>query len=150
MKKLTIVFAALLAGCAARAPISYQEYCALDGMVLRSVTTASGSAIAFGGRPTTVKSSSEAISCEPPQSPSQRCEVEHLAAEAKPKHDYNSTVGKWNLGIGVGYVLWILPGVGMKLWSDAKYDKAIATAAEQTRAPACDASEKVPTQSSDR
>lgn len=144
MKTLTLFFAStlVLLGCATVAPISYQEQCARKGLVLSGVTSGSSSSTAYSWNDSnliTARGTSEHVACEVPKTEAQTCEAKRLANVSAPKFDYNSDVKLWNAGIGTGYVLWVLPGVGMKLWADSKYDKAMERSSqiEQETAQVC-------------
>jgi hypothetical protein len=129
LKTFVSVWAILnIVGCATSAPISYQEHCANKGMMLASVTDTDSSAAAYGSNGSTAyaRGNAESVSCEVPKTEVQSCEVRRLGAVAGPKVEYNSglTGKKWVTGIG--YVLYVLPGVGAKLYYDSKLDKAVA------------------------
>jgi hypothetical protein len=132
MRKLAcLVLSFGLFGCASRAPLSYEEHCALKGMSVAGVTSSQSSGFVQGsnGRFATVSGSSEQISCQPPKDEHATCEVRRHLAAAEPKLEYNSTTGGWDAAMGVGYLFYIIPGIGIKIAADAKYDEAVKRSA---------------------
>jgi hypothetical protein len=118
----------LCSGCATVAPVSYQERCAAKGLTLSGVSSGSSQAIASGtrGGVVTVNGYSENVHCEVPKTEPEKCETNRLAKMAEPKLNYNRNLYLRNMGIMVGYIFYVVPGVGLKLWADKDYDSAMA------------------------
>ena len=129
MKKFIILAVAscFISACATYAPVSYQEKCALKGMVLSGVGSESGSSFAVGrnGAWASGRSQSETVMCRVPETPKEQCEINSYVKAFEPKAKYNDSVSSVNPWIGVGYFIYILPGVVGKLAMDNKLDKAV-------------------------
>ncbi len=152
--RLILISSFMILGCATKAPITYQEECATKGLVLQGITSGSGRAfhMGSGGNWVTSRGTSESISCDVPKTPTQSCEADRLSQVAQPKMSYNQSTKLWNLGIGAGYIFYILPGVGLKLLADNKLDKAVAEshAVDQATRLNCSPPPKDPNQGQDQ
>lgn len=134
---LVSVLAALASGCATAIPYTYQEHCAFDGMKLQGVQHSHGQAMVYSqGHLASGHSYGTGVSCEIPKTDADKAEVNHIREAAQPKADYNRNIGPKRLLTGVGYVLWILPGIGAKLYYDSQYDKAVEASQQRYRTPA--------------
>jgi hypothetical protein len=91
--------ALLLAGCVHAPPVSPREDCATDAMYLSE-----------NERPRRANGEPDAF-CRAPATPVEVCEVKASIASLQVKSEFST--GWRNAMIGVGYVLWILPGVGL-------------------------------------
>lgn len=122
-----VLLAILLPGCAHQIPLTYQESCASRGMVFSGIETYNGQAFAYGanGAWANVQATGESVSCSVPKTQVESCQTEYLANESAPKRAYNSNVQSLRLLTGIGYVLYIVPGVAMKYVADKRYDKAV-------------------------
>jgi hypothetical protein len=115
------------------APYTYQESCALKGMKLSGVSEANGHDTAYAynwqtqqSASATVNSYSESVACRVAETAADKCEVEHFQKTAAPKVEYNDGYkGKYFLS-GLGYWLFIVPGVILKLTYDSELSKAEA------------------------
>jgi hypothetical protein len=131
-----IVAVAMLSACVSAPRLTANERCARRGMVLAGVSLSSsgGVGVATSGRHTAVASSSsysEDVICVRPVTPVDTCEVQGGRVAAARKLDF-SDLG-WNLTIGIGYVLFILPGVVMYFVADSQSD-AVGREAERAGA----------------
>jgi hypothetical protein len=106
-----------LAGCVSAPRVTPQERCAMTGLSLGS--TSSVSAGGTVGATTGIFGAS-GYQCVRPTSERERCEIEANAAAGRTKDDYG-VVGK-NVIIGVGYLLYIVPGVLMYFIFDGHKD----------------------------
>src|SRR5690606_11683544 len=98
-------------GCATVAPISLQEKCARDGMVLAGASAYEGSSAAyaaFGKSHGNAFSnySGTSLSCREPMSEGEKCEVNRLVRIAQPRFDYNENIGTKRTLTGIGYFVW--------------------------------------------
>ncbi len=123
---VVVICALALSACIRRPPLTPQERCALDGMALGGVMHSSSRSVgvATSGRYTAVatgSSYSDGVLCVMPM-PDQRCEVAGARVSALEKLDFSETPR--NAVIGIGYLLWILPGVVMYFVFDAASDTA--------------------------
>jgi hypothetical protein len=131
-----IVAVAMLSACVSAPRLTANERCARRGMVLAGVSLSSsgGVGVATGGGRTVVATSSsygEDVICMRPATPADACEVQGARVSADQKLDF-SAIG-WNLTIGIGYVLFILPGVVMYFVADSQSD-AVGREAERAGA----------------
>jgi hypothetical protein len=108
---IAIVATLLASGCAHHPPLSGEETCGIQGMILEGVALGTGSAVAtdFSGNSVAVRSNSFGVSCRRTSTPEERCEVGAAQAAAGKKLSYDE--GWRDLLLGAGYVAWILPGV---------------------------------------
>lgn len=147
MKKITMLIVLAFTGCATVAPISYQEHCALKGLKLAGVSESNGtsSASAYNyqtGQSATAYGNSyaENIGCLAPSSPQDKCEIKNHQQTAIPKADYNDGIKGKRILNGFAYVLWVVPGVVLKLVYDDQHDKAVAKSREiASQLPECQA-----------
>lgn len=132
----------LLSGCATRHHITAKQDCALRDQYLLGTQAGSvssyNSGIAFSqGKSAnysgTTTNSVYLLNCRAPEGEAEAREIEMEKAAATPLVRYNSNFGMKNLGVGTGYFLYILPGIGAKLYHDYQYDKA-AQESESIRA----------------
>lgn len=114
---LTVALAISLAtACVHPVPMTPQETCGVRGMVVAgiSVSESNSSDVVIGnnGRSAVVTSSgyAEGVSCRPPQTEAERCDVEVGAAGAGPKADWQDVRGKRAL-VYLGVLAFILPGI---------------------------------------
>ena len=135
---LLLAVVVVTSGCATAIPYSKEETCAFDGMKLGGVTHSSGSTSLYdpnSGRVLSADSSGKGFSCVPPESEKDKCEIDRLNLAVQPKVDYNSNLGTKKWVTGVGYVLYIVPGVVAKLVYDGKYDTAMEKSQEIASKP---------------
>lgn len=134
---LLIATAISISGCATVAPVSDSETCAKSGMLLAGKSFSEGNATVWTGKTTAIGSSSGiSLSCRVPENEADKCEVNRIASIAQPKFEYNENIGTKRTLTGVGYVLWIIPGVVLKLVYDSQYDKALSASNEISKTSA--------------
>lgn len=104
--------------CATAIPYSREERCAFQDMKV--------GAVSFGQA--TGNNYYSSLTCVPLETDFDRCEYNRITTRAQPKIDYNDniTTKKWINGIG--WCLWIIPGVVAKLLYDKQRDNAEANA----------------------
>jgi hypothetical protein len=112
-----------LLGACVHAPIwSPQEQCAANGLVLNGVVSSHGEtvAVASGGAivVANAESTDESVSCRRPATIDETCEVRAATASLRVKLDFGT--GWRNAMIGVGYVVYILPGLVLLLIFDSQ------------------------------
>lgn len=127
---IIVGFVICLSGCATYAPYTYQEQCAFKGMKLAGVNADSGRTthVTYGRNSPIVGTSdnySESVRCDVPASDDDRKMIGHIHFAAGPKIKYNSTVEIKRWVNGAGYILFIIPGIGLKLVFDNEQEKAI-------------------------
>ena len=128
-----------LSGCATAIPYSSKEKCALDDMKVVGVDLGNSSAAAYNLQTRAMvvgRGSGTTVRCEVPSTDAEKAEIEAINQYLEPINAYNSGIGGKRVLTGVGYVFWILPGLGAKLYYDSQYDKAIKDAEAIMRAPA--------------
>jgi hypothetical protein len=128
MKILILLWLTLaLLGCATAIPYTAEEQCALGAMHLVGLDFQSGSshAVASNGRSAVAHSYGTAVRCETPKSEAESSHVAIVRQSLDPKIEYNNAIGGKRLMTGIGYVLWIVPGIGLKLYFDSEYDNAV-------------------------
>lgn len=101
-----------LVGCAHRIPPSYHEQCALDGLVFKSMTSSSSGSLSYAPGIGLVSGSSrgEAVQCDVPINDEEKCRIERYQESYWPKRKFNQRVPGVNLLMGLGYMLYVLPG----------------------------------------
>jgi hypothetical protein len=109
------------------APISYNEHCALRGMVLSGVSDGVERTFISGGNGgwASGTSQSQNISCSRAKTEEDKCMVRKYTASAQPKAEYNDGYRSKRTLTGVGYYAFILPGVALKLVYDKQLDEAM-------------------------
>jgi hypothetical protein len=122
MKTLTLIIliSGILSACATAIPYSNEEECAKVGMVPDGVAIGSASTIGYNYNAgvTTVSTSSSTLMCRVPTSQVQQCQVKHLQESMAPKERYNSKIGEKKLLTGLAYLIYVIPGIGVKLMFD--------------------------------
>lgn len=112
--------AAALVSCVHKPALSGEEECAMRGMVMAGVdvshSSASAVAVTPGRHPVVARGSgySETYQCREATSQQDYCRIRAYQYAAQRKMNY-STTGK-NVAIGVGWVLYILPGLVLYIW----------------------------------
>ncbi len=101
-------------GCVHRPGISPAEQCAAQGMLLggMSMSSATSRGVAVSGEYVAVARGdaySEAVSCVRPSTVDEQCEVEGERASLGKKAEFSPT--GYNIALGIGYLLYILPGL---------------------------------------
>ena len=121
-----LVLSILAMSCANHAIKSYQQVCSSKGMVLSGVTSSSGGGMSYGSNNVAVGSSysGESIQCLAPTSDYQRCEVDRINKTITPLKDYNAYIGSKRMATGLGYVAFVLPGIGAKMFFDGQLNDA--------------------------
>lgn len=138
MKLFLAVFVLVLSGCATMAPYSYEEECAMQGMKLVGADHAHGrsTTVSQGGRVYIGNDYSTAVRCDVPRSETERKQVEHARSAVMPKYNYNDWLETKRTINGAGYLLFVVPGVALKLYFDSERDRAIADSEAIYRTPA--------------
>lgn len=138
--KISLILACIaLSGCATPIHYTSRERCALGGLKLAGVDVTDSSAVAYNWKSnstTTVNESSKSIRCDVIKTEEERKENERILAIAEPKVKYNDTVDGKRLINGIGYCLWIVPGILAKVVFDVEYDKAVKESDAIARQPA--------------
>lgn len=138
---LVVVLIVTQVACASYSPLSYQETCGVKGMVLKGVSsgTSSGVGVVSSGAIVSTSGYSEQVSCEVPKGEVEMCESDLGYRSAVPKLAYNDRVGTANNLIGIGYILYIVPGAVFAVVMSNQKSKAEAESNQIRRnAPACD------------
>lgn len=93
--------------------ISAEESCAINDMRLGGLGMSSSTAQAFNWHAgtTTVTASEQSIACIPFDSPEQHQRINFLKPIVQAKMSYNSDVKSQRLLTGLGYCLYIIPGI---------------------------------------
>lgn len=114
----------LLLGCAHNIPLTYDEYCAQDGLYFIGTndTHSSGLGSDFRGNFVGLSSKSRNISCARPQTKIEKCEVSKSSELLKIKNKFNDGKPTRNIITGAGYLLYIFPGVIAYLIYDGERD----------------------------
>jgi len=127
-RTIVAVMAAVVgSGCVHRPPLTPAEQCAEQGMILEgmSLSTSGGVGVATVNGTTAIARSSsygETVACRRPATSTDHCEVASYSEAARRKGEFNT--GWRNLLIGVGYVVYILPGLVLYLVFDSQSDDA--------------------------
>lgn len=136
-----------LSGCATAIPYSFQERCARTDMKLSGVGYSDSNSVGYaqftkpnltsaGSAMATVNSESTSISCQPPTTDEERQQIQALKRGLPPKDEYNNSIQGKRFLTGLGYFIYIVPGVIAKLAFDALYDKAMQQSYQLSREPA--------------
>lgn len=127
MKKIisTACLLALTSGCATAIPYSYKEECSFKEMKLHGVDSAKFVGSVGNGISADFNGTEDRISCVVPTSDEERCEVVTSQATAKPKYDYNDSIGTKRFITGVGYVAGIVPGIIAKILYENQKNNAL-------------------------
>jgi hypothetical protein len=128
---LNVLVLLSITSCAGYATRTYKQKCASKGMVLSGVTSqsggTSGSAYSYQTN-TTVNTygsySGEAVSCEVPRTPVDKCRVVEIERSTAPVYEYNEWSGTKDFATGLGYAAFFVPGVVMKLAFENQISKA--------------------------
>lgn len=120
MRVMTLIVAGVLflSGCATAIPLTYEEQCSLREMKLAGVNSGSAQ---YGLD--TIKS--ESVSCRIPADQTEEVEVSRRKSITTPKAEYNNTVQSKRLFGAIGYVLYIVPGIVIKIVADNQRQTAI-------------------------
>lgn len=152
MKAAVFLISTSLFGCATAIPYSPVERCAQDEMVLIGINHGNSAATAvaynYSGGLTTASASgvSTNVLCSVPTNDEQKKQILDTKKELGPKEDYNGRLEGKKWLTGIGYFVYIVPGIVAKVIYDGQYDDAvkksneIATQSTQTvvRPPASD------------
>jgi hypothetical protein len=136
---ILVLIPAMLSGCATRIAYSPKQKCAMDEMVLQGIQHSDSSAMAYNWQTRSVVTASgntESVSCRVPANDQEKAEAQAINRSLGPIHEYNSGIGGKNLLVGIGYLFYIVPGVGAKLYYDKKHDEALAQSNLLLREPA--------------
>lgn len=127
MKILSLILSLSLVSCATRAPKSYKQQCADKGMILRGVSSTSGSTSNYNYYTGNNIGSfdGESVSCAVPETKRDECRVEKLRVAAGPVNEYNDGYGAKVFLSGLGYYAFVIPGVVAKLAYDSQRDSAV-------------------------
>ena len=123
-----IIITLLLTSCATPINYTYEESCALKGLVLSGVTSTNlnGSNYNINTGNTSVNNlSGESIQCKIAQNENEKCLINELRKKMIPKVDYNENISTYRTITGVGYCLFIVPGIIFKIIFDDKKNNAI-------------------------
>lgn len=122
-------------GCASSIGYTRAEKCALRDMKVTGAYFGGGSASASSynwktGETTSAhgRHSFEGVNCAVPETPSEKCDVATNRASATAKADYQDGYGGKVILNGIGYVLYIVPGILLKLHYDSTREDALAQA----------------------
>jgi hypothetical protein len=145
MKYFILSLTALVfTGCATAIPYSYEESCAMKGMKLKGVDQADSDGYAYNANVGSIYSSSTTthLRCDVPQNDEEKARINHVQTVVRPKYEYNDGIGTKRFLTGAGYILYILPGIGLKLHYDDQRREAINKAEEIDRMPASEGLQK--------
>ena len=115
--------------CATQLPYTVEETCALNDLKFSNAVTTQVISVnrTASERVPLLKTDTETVAvCELPKTTEEKRHVQSLRAELAPKVQYNDSIEAKQLLTGLGYYLFVLPGVGLKLKYDADYDAALA------------------------
>lgn len=128
---LAVIMVAM-SGCVTPIKYTYQEQCAMQGLKFVGVTQSSQSAFAsnFRGQSVMISGYGDSVSCRAIESEAEKSEVSGLAQIMRPKFEYNDRQKQRNALVGLGYLFYVIPGIGAKLYYDNEYDKALIQASE--------------------
>lgn len=131
MKKL-ILFALFLSGCATPVAYNHSEKCALVGMKLNGaqIQESAGTAYNWDSGTTTINIYSEGVNCSLPKTSEEACTINAWREVANPKVEYNEGIGAKKLITGVGYVIYIFPGLIAKIGFDSQAKMSIRKSME--------------------
>lgn len=120
-----------LVGCATAIPYSATERCAQDGMVLTGINhgTSNASAVVYNYRGGLTTASASGVStnvqCAVPNSDEEKKQIIDTRKELAPKEDYNQSLEGKKWLTGIGYFVYLVPGVVAKVIYDGQYDRAV-------------------------
>ena len=119
MQRIAALILALTVGCVHAIPLGPVEQCAQQGMALQGVTLSSGVSTGFaagnngGYLYSRGAAYGQAVSCQMPTSAQQQCIIAAARRSGFMKADYEP-FGR-NVLIGLGYVLFIIPGIALSI-----------------------------------
>lgn len=114
MRRAILIATALaFSSCATLIPYTYDQTCALKGLKLKGVVSSNSSADSYNyyNGSTSTAISGEAVNCEVPTTEEEKKSIETMRRNLTPIAEYNEKVPSYRTITGVGYVLWILPGI---------------------------------------
>lgn len=113
----------------------------MRGMVVDGISIGTSSAVAVSGSSVaTANGYSEGVSCRPPRTEAERCDISVGAAGAAPKADWQDVRGR-NVFISLAYFVFLIPGViASAVYVGGEHDAEAAAAKAGALAQAsCDA-----------
>lgn len=111
--------------CVHRPPLNPQEVCASNGMLAENAALSRSGTVSVEGDSATTFGAN--LGCRRPVTPDEVCEVSAANTSMSVKMGFSP--GGPNFLIGVGYVVFIVPGIVLYLLFDHQSDAAAANAA---------------------
>ncbi len=117
LRTASLVYLLPLTACISAPRVTAQERCAMNGLTLASSSNVNAGGVI--GQTTGIFGAS-GYQCVRPATERERCEIQAHASAGAIKDDFGVT-GR-NVAIGVGYLLYIIPGIIMYFVFDSQKD----------------------------
>lgn len=113
--------------CIHRIGVGNHQECAQEGMILEGINVGSGTAHTRSSNFNTYDTvtNSRQVQCAIPKTDADKCALDVYERSLAPLHRFNQGVPGKNILIGVGYCLYIIPGIVGLIYFNGQKDEAL-------------------------